>query len=74
MTSTAADWVGFDKMMWGSNPRTMTAVTYRTSLVFIEKTAGIPKECKALLLGEHEKHFMDLAIWQFRKNPKHGGI
>lgn len=54
----AADLVGFEKLMWGSDyPRTMTAITYKMSLDFIEKTTLIPEESKALLLGENAKHF-----------------
>ena len=35
----AADIVGFEKLMWGSDyPRTMTAITYKMSLDFIEKS------------------------------------
>ena len=35
----AADLVGFEKLMWGSDyPRTMTAITYKMSLDFVEKT------------------------------------
>lgn len=54
----AADAVGFEKLMWGSDyPRTMTAITYRMSLDFIEKTDEISKKDKALLLGENAVKF-----------------
>lgn len=54
----AADAVGFEKLMWGSDyPRTMTAITYRMSLDFIEKTDKISKKDKALLLGENAVKF-----------------
>lgn len=50
----AADTVGFEKLMWGSDyPRTMTAITYKMSLDFVEKTSEISTENKALFLGEN---------------------
>ena len=54
----AADTVGFDKLMWGSDyPRTMTAITYKMSLDFIEKTDRISESDKALLLGKNAVRF-----------------
>ena len=54
----AADTVGFDKLMWGSDyPRTMTAITYKMSLDFIEKTDEISEKDKALLLGKNAASF-----------------
>lgn len=54
----AADAVGFDKLMWGSDyPRTMTAITYKMSLDFIEKTDRISESDKALLLGKNAVRF-----------------
>lgn len=54
----AAELVGFEKLMWGSDyPRTMTAITYKMSLDFIEKTNDISEKNKALLLGENSKSF-----------------
>ena len=54
----AAELVGFDKLMWGSDyPRTMTAITYKMSLDFIEKTDKISEENKQLILGENAKKF-----------------
>ena len=54
----AADEVGFNKLMWGSDyPRTMTAITYKMSLDFIEKSTEIAEENKILLLGENAKSF-----------------
>ncbi len=54
----AAELVGFDKLMWGSDyPRTMTAVTYKMSLDFVEKTAEISEENKTLFLGENARKF-----------------
>lgn len=54
----AAQLVGFNKLMWGSDyPRTMTAITYKMSLDFIEKTDLISSENKKLFLGENAKIF-----------------
>ena len=54
----AAGFVGFEKLMWGSDyPRTMTAITYKMSLDFIEKTTEISEENKRLILGENAKNF-----------------
>ncbi len=68
----AAELVGFEKLMWGSDyPRTMTAITYKMSLDFIEKTKDISEKDKALLLGDNAKNFYcfeDLAIPQKVKN------
>ena len=42
----AAELVGFEKLMWGSDyPRTMTAITYKMSLDFIEKLRGCHLHC-----------------------------
>lgn len=55
---TAADMVGWEKLMWGSDyPRTMTAITYKMSLDFIEKTDRISDDNKRLLLGENAMRF-----------------
>lgn len=54
----AANLVGYDKLMWGSDyPRTMTAITYKMSLDFIEKTTEISEENKKLILGENARKF-----------------
>ncbi|MEE1320215.1 MAG: amidohydrolase family protein [Acutalibacteraceae bacterium] len=54
----AAQLVGFNKLMWGSDyPRTMTAITYKMSLDFVEKTNLISSENKKLFLGENAKKF-----------------
>lgn len=54
----AASLIGYEKLMWGSDyPRTMTAVTYKMSLDFIEKTNGISEENKKLILGENARRF-----------------
>ena len=58
----AADLVGFEKLMWGSDyPRTMTAITYKMSLDFIEKTTEISEENKKLILGENARRFYSFA-------------
>ena len=45
----AADLVGMDKLMWGSDyPRTITAITYKMSYDFILKTTEMTQEEKAL--------------------------
>ncbi len=54
----AAELVGFEKLMWGSDyPRTMTAITYKMSLDFIQKTNEFSEEEKRLLLGGNAKSF-----------------
>ena len=54
----AADWVGMDRLMWGSDyPRTITAITYRMSYDFVEKTDELNDEEKTLFLGGNAKHF-----------------
>ena len=54
----AAEITGFEKLMWGSDyPRTMTAITYKMSFDFIEKTNEISEEEKRLLLGGNTKSF-----------------
>lgn len=56
--SQAADWVGMDKLMWGSDyPRTITAITYRMSYDFIIKSAELTDEEKRLFLGENAHSF-----------------
>ena len=54
----AADLVGMDKLMWGSDyPRTITAITYKMSYDFILKTTEIAQEEKALFLGKNAEKF-----------------
>ena len=68
----AAEIAGFEKLMWGSDyPRTMTAITYKMSLDFIEKTNKISQEEKRMLLGGNAKSFYgfnDLEIPEKIKN------
>ncbi len=48
----AADEVGMDKLMWGSDyPRTITAITYRMSYDFIIKSTLLTDREKELFLG-----------------------
>lgn len=54
----AAEWVGMDRLMWGSDyPRTITAITYRMSYDFITKSNELTETDKALFLGENAKNF-----------------
>jgi len=54
----AADEVGMDKLMWGSDyPRTITAITYRMSYDFILKTPELTDESKELFLGRNAVSF-----------------
>lgn len=54
----AADLVGMDKLMWGSDyPRTITAITYRMSYDFVTKSRELTDEDKALFLGENARQF-----------------
>ena len=68
----AAKEVGFNKLMWGSDyPRTMTAVTYKMSLDFVQKTNEISESDKALFLGENARrfyNFSDLPVPEKIKN------
>lgn len=58
----AASLVGYEKLMWGSDyPRTMTAITYKMSLDFIEKTDKISEENKKLILGENARKFYNFS-------------
>lgn len=62
----AADLVGMDKLMWGSDyPRTITAITYRMSYDFIIKSKELTEKDKSLFLGENAKKF-----YGFGKLPK----
>lgn len=54
----AAELVGMDKVMWGSDyPRTITAITYRMSYDFLLKTKELTEEEKRQLLGENAQQF-----------------
>ena len=68
----AADEVGMDKLMWGSDyPRTITAITYKMSYDFVEKSPELSAEEKRLFLGENAKKFFgfeDLIELPYIKN------
>ena len=54
----AANEVGMEKLMWGSDyPRTITAITYKMSYDFVEKTTELTADEKRLFLGENAKKF-----------------
>ena len=54
----AADAVGINKLMWGSDyPRTITAITYRMSYDFVLKSAELTPEEKAAFLGGNAMKF-----------------
>ena len=54
----AAELVGMDKVMWGSDyPRTITAITYRMSYDFLTKSKELTEDEKRLLLGENARRF-----------------
>ena len=54
----AADLVGMDRLMWGSDyPRTITVITYRMSYDFIEKSSELTADEKRLFLGENAQRF-----------------
>ena len=54
----AADWVGWERLMWGSDyPRTITAITYKMSYDFIEKSAALTADEKHLFLGANAQRF-----------------
>lgn len=62
----AADLVGIEKLMWGSDyPRTMTAITYKMSYDFIEKSDEFSDYEKRRFLGENAADF-----YKFKKLNK----
>jgi hypothetical protein len=68
----AADAVGIDKLLWGSDyPRTITAITYKMSYDFIVKSPVLTDGEKVKFLGENARHFFgfgDLPIPKRVKN------
>ena len=55
---SAADICGMHKLMWGSDyPRTMTAITYRMSWDFIDKSAELTAEEKQMFLHGNAQAF-----------------
>jgi predicted TIM-barrel fold metal-dependent hydrolase len=54
----AADIVGMEKLMWGSDyPRTITAITYKMSYDFVTKSKELTEKEKSLFLGENAMEF-----------------
>ena len=54
----AADAVGWQKLMWGSDyPRTITAITYKMSYDFVTKSQELTEEQKAMFLSGNAKQF-----------------
>lgn len=54
----AADWVGMDRLMWGSDyPRTITAITYKMSYDFITKSTELTQAEKEMFLGTNAIKF-----------------
>lgn len=54
----AADLVGIDKLMWGSDyPRTICAITYKMSYDFVVKSNAFSDEEKAAFLGRNAVKF-----------------
>ena len=54
----AADLVGMDRLMWGSDyPRTITAITYKMSYDFVTKSQELTDEEKAMFLGQNANRF-----------------
>ena len=54
----AAEWVGMERLMWGSDyPRTITAITYRMSYDFVEKSTELSDAEKVAFLGQNAQRF-----------------
>ena len=54
----AADAVGWQKLMWGSDyPRTITAITYKMSYDFVSKSTELTDDEKQMFLGENARQF-----------------
>ena len=57
----AADTVGIEKLMWGSDyPRTITAITYRMSYDFVLRSTLLNDNEKRMFLGENARRFYGL--------------
>lgn len=55
---TAADMVGMEKLMWGSDyPRTITAITYKMSYDFVLKSGLLNDDEKKAFLGGNAQKF-----------------
>ena len=68
----AADEVGMEKLMWGSDyPRTITAITYKMSYDFVTKSKELTDDEKRLFLCDNAKQFFgfsDLVDLPYIKN------
>ncbi len=68
----AADLVGIDKLMWGSDyPRTICAITYKMSYDFVIKSNELTDAEKAAFLGENAVKFYgfkNLPVLEYVKN------
>ena len=54
----AADEVGMEKLMWGSDyPRTITAITYKMSYDFVTKSQELTDDEKRMFLSDNAKQF-----------------
>lgn len=54
----AAEWVGDDKIMWGSDyPRTITAITYKMAYDFVWKSKELSDSLKMKFLGDNAYEF-----------------
>lgn len=54
----AADEVGMEKLMWGSDyPRTITAITYKMSYDFVTKSNELTDDEKRMFLSDNAKLF-----------------
>ena len=54
----AADEVGMEKLMWGSDyPRTITAITYKMSYDFVTKSQALNDAEKQLFLSDNARRF-----------------
>ena len=54
----AADEVGIEKLMWGSDyPRTITAITYKMSYDFVTKSQALNDAEKQLFLSDNARRF-----------------
>jgi predicted TIM-barrel fold metal-dependent hydrolase len=68
----AADEVGMEKLMWGSDyPRTITAITYKMSYDFVTRSKELTDDEKRMFLSENAKQFFgfgDLIELPYIKN------
>lgn len=68
----AVDWVGMDRLMWGSDyPRTITAITYKMSYDFVTKSQELTDDEKRMFLCDNAKQFFgfgDLIELPYIKN------